>query len=127
GRVFTEQEMVSKLARGADLFATARGMMLAVGCDQQLECYKGTCPRGIATQDPNLLRNFNIRQNTERLIQYHRQTIQGLNGLMAMAGLTHPEQLRPFHVQKRISPSEVLPLDEIYEFLKPGALLSPWP
>lgn len=127
GRVFTEQDMVSKLARGADLFATARGMMLAVGCDQQLECYKGTCPRGIATQDPKLLRNFNTRQNTERLIQYHRQTIQGLNGLIAMAGLTHPEQLRPFHVQKRISPSEVLPLDEIYEFLKPGALISPWP
>lgn len=127
GRVFTEQEMVYGLARGADLFATARGMMLSVGCDQQLECYKGTCPRGIATQDPKLLRNFNTEQNTERLIQYHQLTIQGLKALASMAGLVHPSQFHPCHVQKRVSVTEVLPLDEVYEFLKPGALFSPWP
>ncbi len=127
GHIFSETEMVSALARGADLFATARGMMLAVGCDQQLECYKGTCPRGIATQDPLLLKNFNTDQNTERLIQYHQQTIQGLKGLIAIAGLSHPSQLKPFHLQKRISVSEVIPLDEVYEFVKAGSLLTLWP
>ncbi len=127
GRIFTEKEMITALARGADLFATARGMMLAVGCDQQLECYKGTCPRGIATQDPQLLKQFDIIQNTARLVHYHEKTIQGLLELVSLAGLSHPTLLRPYHIQKRVSYSELLPLDEVYAFIKPGALLSPLP
>lgn len=126
GQVFTERDMVEKLARGADLCATARGMMLSVGCDQQLQCYLGTCPRGIATQDVQLMKNFNTLQNTQRLVQYHAQTIAGFNTLVAMAGLTHPAQLQPFHLQKRISHADVLPLDEIYELIRPGALLAPF-
>jgi glutamate synthase domain-containing protein 2 len=128
GRVFTEQDIICTLVRGADLCATARGMMLAVGCDQQLKCYQGVCSQGIATQDPYLLKNFNMLQNVERLRQYHNLTIQGLNGLVAMAGLNHPSQLKPFHMQKRINYAEVVPLDEVYEFLKEGVLLTrlPW-
>ncbi|WP_373532528.1 glutamate synthase-related protein [Vampirovibrio sp.] len=128
GQVFTEHQMVSLLARGADSFATARAMLLAVGCDQQLECQKGNCTRGIATQEPHLLSKFNIEQNVKALYQFHRLTIESLQGLIAIAGLEHPQALQPFHLQKRVSISEVLLLDEIYHFIKPGSLLSwvPW-
>ena len=128
GKVFTERDMIHKLARGADLCATARGMMLAVGCDQQLKCNQGTCTQGIATQDPRFLANFNTQHNAERLYQYHQRTLNGLYSLLAIAGLTHADQLRPFHLQKRVNYADVLPLDEVYDFLKPGALLTwfPW-
>lgn len=127
GKVLTEQGIISKLARGADLCATARGMMLAVGCDQQRECYKGNCAKGIATQDPELLKNFNIRENTHRIYQYHKATVQELMELLSIAGVSHPDQIAPFHLQKRMSPSEVNTLDEIYDFIKPGSLLAPLP
>lgn len=127
GRIFTERDMMSKLARGADLCATARGMLLSVGCDQQLECYKGTCKRGIATQDPALLKHFNSRENTKRIVHYHKATIQELMELLSIAGVTHPSQIGPWHIQKRVSPTDVKTLDEVYEFLKPGALRTPWP
>jgi glutamate synthase domain-containing protein 2 len=125
GRVFTERDIISKLARGADLCATARGMLVSVGCDQQLECYKGTCKRGIATQDPALLKHFNMVENTKRIIHYHKATVQELMELLSIAGVTHPSQIGPYHLQKRISPTEVRTLDEVYEFLKPGTLLMP--
>lgn len=127
GKVFTEQDMISKLARGADLCSTARGMLLAVGCDQQRECYKGLCSKGIATQDPELLKLFNVRQNAIRMFYYHKLTIEELMELLSIAGVIHPDQISPRHMQKRVNALEVKPLSEIYEFLRPGALLTIWP
>jgi glutamate synthase domain-containing protein 2 len=127
GKVLTERDMVSKLARGADVCATARGILLAAGCDQQRECYKGTCQKGIATQDPELLKHFNVRENTQRIYQYHKATIQEMMELLSIAGVSHPDQIGPFHIQMRLSPAELKTLDEIYEFIKPGSLLSPFP
>lgn len=127
GRVFTEREMISKLARGADLCAAARALLLAVGCNQQQECYLGTCKQGIATQDPALTVNFNLAENTERLINFHRVTVQEFQELLAIAGLEHPSQLGPGYVQRRVSALESKTLDELYEFLLPGALLTPFP
>ncbi len=126
GRVFTERDIFSKLARGADLCSTARGMMLAVGCDQQRECYKGTCLKGIATQSPWLIRNFDTALNTERLYNYHRITLDEVMDLLSIAGVEHPQDIRPFHIQKRIGYGDMATLDEVYEFLPPGALLSLW-
>ncbi len=126
GKVFTEREIISKLARGADLCSTARGIMLAVGCDQQRECYMGTCQKGIATQDPWLLRNFDTDQNEEKIYNYHRITIEELMDLLSIAGVSHPDEIRPFHIQKRIDYGNVVTLDELYEYLPPGALLSLW-
>ncbi|MCE3235401.1 MAG: glutamate synthase [Vampirovibrio sp.] len=127
GRVFTEQDIITKLARGADLCLTARGMLLAVGCDQQRECYKGLCTKGIATQDPSLLKRFNIRENAIRLYHYHKLTIEELMELFSIAGVNHPDQIAPHMIQKRISTVEVKPLNEIYDFIKPGSLLTIWP
>ena len=127
GKVFTERDIISKLARGADLCATARAMLVSVGCDQQRECYLGTCHKGIATQDPQLMARFDIEENTKHLINFHRITMQELNELLSIAGLSHPSELGPGYVQRRISPFESKTLDELYEYILPGALLSPFP
>lgn len=127
GRVLTERDMVSIIARGADLCATARGMLLAAGCDQQQLCYSGCCPKGIATQDPDQLALFDLVQNSNRMSSYHRVTILEFMALLSIAGVKHPDQLGPSHIQRRISASTVAPLSEVYEFLSPGSLLTLWP
>lgn len=127
GKVLTERDMVAKLARGADLFATARGFLLSVGCDQQRECYLGTCPRGIATQDSELMKQFDTETNSLRAFNYHQLTIHELKELLSIAGVTHPSQIGPFHLQKRVSFSESKTLDELYDFIAPGSLLRIWP
>lgn len=124
GKIFTERDIITKLARGADVCATARGMMVALGCDQQQECYKGTCMQGIATQDPELTMKLSLDKSIWKAYHYHKITIEEFLELMSIVGVSRPEELGPHHVQKRISLVEAQPLDALYEFLPPSALLS---
>ncbi|MBX2861645.1 MAG: FMN-binding glutamate synthase family protein [Vampirovibrio sp.] len=124
GRVFTEREIILKLARGADICATARGIMVAAGCEQQRDCYKGTCAKGIATQDKTLQNRLDPFLTAERIYSYHEITMREVTELLSIAGLTHPSQLRPHHVYKRISYTEAVPLDNVYDYIKPGQLMS---
>jgi glutamate synthase domain-containing protein 2 len=121
-RVFTEQELISKLALGADLCASARSILIASGCTQQMECNQGSCIRGIATQSPHLLKRFDVDKATEKICNFHRITLTELSEILSLCGLSHPDQVSADLVFKRISVSELKPLSEIYEFLKPGSL-----
>ena len=71
GKIFTEQDMISKMSRYADICSSARAMMLAAGCNQQRECYKGICRQGIATQDKTLMEAFDLEERTANLINFH--------------------------------------------------------
>jgi glutamate synthase domain-containing protein 2 len=127
GKLFTERDIITKLARGADLCATARGFLLAAGCDQQGLCYMGNCPKGIATQDPELLKRFDMDVAFEQACNYHRITLNEMQELLSMAGVSEPSQIGPFHLSKRVSLVESKTLDELYDFIQPGALLNPFP
>ena len=55
GKVSTGFSIIKRIALGADLTYSARGMMIALGCIQALRCNSNICPTGVATQDPNLM------------------------------------------------------------------------
>jgi glutamate synthase domain-containing protein 2 len=126
GRVFSEQDIISKLAIGADLCTSARAILISAGCTQQMECNKGTCIRGIATQDARLLKQFDTTVATTKIVNYHRITLEELAEILSVCGLSHPKEITPDLVYKRISSTEVKPLSEIYEFLRPGELRLPF-
>ncbi|MNT13382.1 hypothetical protein D3C72_1483510 [compost metagenome] len=44
--------------------------------------------------------------------------------MLAAAGLEHPSQLKPKHLVRRISTSEIRQFSQLHVFLKPGELLS---
>jgi hypothetical protein len=44
--------------------------------------------------------------------------------MLAAAGLDHPSELKPKHLARRISPSEISLFSQLHAFLKPGELLS---
>ncbi|HNP34073.1 MAG TPA: glutamate synthase-related protein, partial [Flavobacterium sp.] len=58
GKVITGFDIIKNLSIGADLCNSARGMMFALGCIQALECHANTCPTGVATQDPQLMKGL---------------------------------------------------------------------
>src|SRR5690606_9658207 len=60
GKVFTAFDMFEKLALGADLCNSARGMMIAIGCIQAYRCNTNKCPAGIATNDESLQRGLDV-------------------------------------------------------------------
>jgi len=123
GKVTTGFDIASRLAAGADLCSVARGFMFALGCIQARRCHSNHCPVGVATQKPGLVRGLDPADKTLRVASFHSQTVEAFMELLGAAGVMSPELLRPWHIHRRVSPTEVRTYEEIYDFLEPGALL----
>ena len=122
GKVASAFDMARVMALGADWCNAARGFMFAIGCIQAQGCHTGNCPVGVATQDPIRQRSLVVSDKAERVTHFHQSTLNALAEVIAAAGLTHPNQLRPRHFSKRVSPSEVKRYDQIHHFLRPNEL-----
>ncbi|MCL7419744.1 MAG: FMN-binding glutamate synthase family protein [Methylobacter sp.] len=122
GKIFTGFHLVKRLALGADLCNSARGMMLALGCIQSLQCNKDTCPTGIATQNPALNQGLVIADKKRRVANYHRETVKSVAEIIAAAGLCHTEELNRSHIFRRISATEIKRYEDIYPSMKTGNL-----
>jgi hypothetical protein len=123
GRVVSGFDIAHRLALGADLVGSARAMMFALGCIQAQRCNTNDCPTGVATQDPALVHGLDVSGKSVRVSNFHRNTVKAFCELIAAAGIGHPSELRPWHVERRINETDVLHYGEIYEYLEAGALL----
>ena len=124
GKVTSGFGMVKRLSLGADLCYSARGMMMALGCIQALKCNSNHCPVGVATQDPSLMAGLVPEDKTMRVYNFHRQTLKGVCEIIGAMGITHPRDLQPWHIMRRVSPTEIHHYGEIFEFLAEGDLLA---
>ena len=124
GKILTGFHMARALALGADLCLSARGMMLALGCIQALRCNSGHCPTGITTQNPALVYGLDVGDKTPRVTRFQAATVGGLLELLGAMGLSHPRELDPHHIFRRVSDSHVRTFAQIHEFLPEGALLA---
>ncbi|HMR07487.1 MAG TPA: FMN-binding glutamate synthase family protein [Polyangiaceae bacterium] len=123
GRVITGFDVAHRLALGADAVYSARGMMFALGCIQARRCNSNDCPTGIATQNPALIKGLSVTDKASRVANFHRNTLHAFAEILAAAGLEHPEDLRPWHVQRRLNATDVRSLADVYHFVEPGAFL----
>ncbi|MEK6805237.1 MAG: FMN-binding glutamate synthase family protein [Pseudomonadota bacterium] len=123
GKLISGFDIARAMALGADWCNNGRGFMFALGCLQAQTCHTGHCPTGITTQDPLRQRALHVDDKGVRVANYHRNTLKALAELIGAAGLTHPNQLRPHHIVRRISVNEVRLVSNILRFLKPGELL----
>lgn len=123
GKILTGFHMVRALALGADVCASARGMMLALGCIQSLRCNTNHCPTGVTTHNPALMYGLEVNDKAERVARFHHETVKGFLELLGTMGLKDAGDLRPHHIFRRIDDLRVLNLGELYDFLEPGQLL----
>ncbi len=123
GKIITAFHMVRALAVGADLCASARGMMLALGCIQSLRCNANTCPTGITTQNPALVYGLDVTDKTARVASFHRNTMRGFFELLGAMGLHSTTELRPEHIFRRVDDMQIRNMSELYDYLEPGQLL----
>lgn len=123
GRIISGFDVARTLAMGADWCNAARGFMFAVGCVQAQACHTGHCPTGVTTQDRRRQRALVVPDKAERVYNYHRNTVAALAELLEAAGISHPGDLRPHHIVRRISGIEVQQLSLLYPTLEPGQLL----
>jgi glutamate synthase domain-containing protein 2 len=127
GKIVTGFDMARVMALGADWCNSARGFMFALGCIQAQSCHTDRCPTGIATQDPIRQRGLDVDGKAARVHRFQANTVHALGEVLGAAGLLHPSQLRPWHLNRRISRNESRRADQLYEFLQPGSLLGDAP
>jgi len=60
GGFYTGGDVAKALALGVDAVFMGSAMLAALGCVGCNLCYLGKCPKGIATQDPELAKNMNV-------------------------------------------------------------------
>ena len=124
GKVISGFDIIRNLSIGADLCNSARGMMFALGCIQALECHTNTCPTGVATQNPRLMKGLVPEDKSTRVTRYQYETVKSAVDLMASAGLDHPDKVDRSVVSTRINPIMIQTFEEIYPELDRGCLLN---
>ncbi len=124
GKIVSGFDMARVLAIGADACYSARGMMMSLGCIQARRCNANDCPVGVATQKPNLVVGLVVDDKAPRVARYHDETVHSFLELMTAAGVAHPDHLMPWHVVRRIGPTQVAHYGELFEYLDESALLN---
>lgn len=124
GKILTGFHMARALALGADLCNSARGMMLALGCIQALECNRNNCPTGITTQNKHLVAGLVPEKKAPRIKNFHAETVKALSELLAASGQEHPEEMTRDDIYHRVGSSKILRFDEIYPPLESGCMLN---
>lgn len=123
GKVITGFDMAAKIAMGADICNSGRGMMFALGCIQARACNKNICPTGITTHDPWRVHGLSVADKGPRVAKYHQQTLHHFRMVLAACGLEEPDELKPELLWRRITHMQTRNYRELYEYLEPGELL----
>lgn len=123
GKVATGNDIIKRLVQGADFVMNARAMMMATGCIQAQICHTNRCPVGVTTQNPRLMRAIDVEDKGNRVHNYHKLTVAEAGQFMASMGVSHPDQLTPQMLRRRVDELSTRSYAELFTGLKPHQLL----
>ena len=86
GKIISGYSIIRAIAMGADMCNSARGFMFSLGCIQALKCNNNVCPTGVATQNKMLMKGLVVTDKSERVYNFHKNTLHAANELLAAAG-----------------------------------------
>ena len=124
GKIISGFDVLRTVALGADWCNSARGFMFALGCIQAQTCHTGNCPTGVTTQDPKRQIALVVPNKSERVQNFHRQTLESVQELLQATGLSQPSDLSLKHIMRRMSDHDVKNLDSLMPSVAPGSLLN---
>ncbi len=123
GKTASSFDLLSKVAVGADCVNAARTMMMAIGCVQSRHCNNNLCPTGIATQDPARAKAVDVIDKSERVKNFHRNTLKSFYELTGSMGLDDPAKLMPQMIKRRTSNGLLSPVGSMVAPLKTNNLI----
>jgi len=122
-KIFTAFNIFQALCLGADVCSTARGMMLALGCIQSLNCHNNKCPTGIATNSPALNHGLVVEEKWKRVRNYQAETLREFLEIFAAAGCRSLSDLNRGRVYKNVD-NGLHTYEDIYPTPEPGVRIS---
>src|SRR4051794_19776275 len=108
GQLKTGRDVAVAAMLGADEYGFSTAPLIATGCIMMRACHLNTCPVGIATQDPELVKRFN--GTPEHVINFFFFVAEELRGIMARLGVRSVDEL--------IGRSDLLEMDDAIEHWK---------
>lgn len=91
GQLKTGRDVAIACLLGAEEFGFATAPLVASGCIMMRACHLNTCPVGIATQDPELRKNF--KGTPEHVINYFYFVAEELRQIMAQLGFRGMDEM----------------------------------
>jgi glutamate synthase domain-containing protein 2 len=93
GKIISAENVIKMRALGADICNSARGFMFSIGCIQALRCNTNACPAGVATQDETLQKGLVVSDKSERVYNFHQNTLRATMELLAACGLSSIQEI----------------------------------
>ncbi len=112
GQLRTGRDIAIAALLGAEEFGFATSALVVCGCVMMRKCHLNTCPVGIATQDPELRKNF--QGKPEHVIHFFRFLAEEVREIMASLGFRRFEEM--------IGRSDLLEKDPAISFWKTAGL-----
>jgi len=91
GQLKTGRDVVIAALLGADEVGFSTAPLIATGCIMMRACHLNTCPVGIATQDPELVKRF--QGQPEHVVNFFFLVAEELRTIMASLGIRRLEDL----------------------------------
>ena len=84
GQLKTGRDVVIAALLGAEEFGFATGPLVTLGCIMMRVCHLDTCPVGVATQNPELRKNF--KGDPQSVVNFMHYIAQEMREIMAQLG-----------------------------------------
>ncbi len=118
GKLIVPSKVAWAVALGADFVVSARGHMFSLGCIQALQCNKDTCPTGITTHNPKLMKGLDVVDKTQRVANYNKYIHYGIGLIAHSCGVNNIRGLNRKHVRVVQEDGLSQTLDEMYAMYK---------
>ncbi|WP_435746323.1 glutamate synthase-related protein [Nocardioides sp. SYSU DS0663] len=119
GKLGLTENAVVAFALGLDGVNVGREAMLSIGCIQAQKCHADTCPTGVATQDPWLVRGLDPELKSVRAATYVRSLRRDLLKVSEAVGVVHPALMGPGDIDLLDGTRCATSLGELYGY-EPG-------
>ncbi|PKL66150.1 MAG: FMN-binding glutamate synthase family protein [Methanobacteriales archaeon HGW-Methanobacteriales-1] len=86
GGLRSSADFTKCLALGADAVYIGTAALIAINCQQYRVCYSGLCPTGIATQNPELVKQLDIPEGIAKLTKFIELSTQEIANLTRIVG-----------------------------------------
>jgi len=92
-------DFAKALALGADAVFAAFPLLIAMGCTYCRQCYLGKCPKGIATQDPELRKKLNVEEASQNVANYIKNCTEEIKMVAGACGENNIYKLTKSHLR----------------------------
>ena len=99
GQLKTGRDVAIACLLGAEEFGFATAPLVASGCIMMRQCHLNTCPVGIATQDPELRKNF--KGTPEHVINFMYFVAEEVRQIMASLGFRSIKEMVGLRLRSR--------------------------